>query len=469
MAKPIAGSDVFWGYIAAGFNLGAGIILLPLILHFLPAESVAMWIVFATLVSLTQLMELGFQPTIARYAAYIYAGSQQIEKIGLPIVFTAHQEINSGLLDSLVENARFIYRFITLVAGLIMFVGGTIYINTLITQNQSRSECLTAWIVYASGYVFNFYYGYLNGLIQGRGDVTGVNKITIVSRITLIITSAITLFLGYGLLGLGFASLLASIVGRVLSNKLFHKKYEQNFSSLNTQQINSKKNLLASLWHNASRLGIVNIGAFLILKGNVLVASSVLGLSEASSYAITLTILSTLSGVSMVICQIQIPHMSALQVKKDRRKLAIMYGEIQLISLSVYIVGLVLLSVVGPDLLQLLHSRATLLPGNLLLLYGLVMLLELNHSIAGSYIATTNRLPFVTAAIISGLVIAILSVFAARHFGLLGIILTQGVVQAAFNNWKWPLVAAKDLNVGVFSVYRLGYDGLKNKLKINIG
>lgn len=468
MVRPIERSDISWGYVAAGFNLGAGIILLPLILHFLPAESVAMWIVFATLVSLTQLMELGFQPTIARYAAYIYAGSQQIEKIGLATAIGNNEAINRGLLDSLVESARFVYKFITLIAASIMFIGGTIYIDTLVTQNQSRSECLVAWIIYASGYVFNFYYGYLNGLIQGRGDVTGVNKITIVSRIILIIVSAITLFLGYGLLGLGFASLLASIIGRVLSNRLFHEKYQQERALPAKQQINAKKKLLASLWHNASRLGIVNIGAFLILRGNVLVASSILGLSEASSYSISLTILATLSGLSMVICQIQIPHMSALQVAKDRQKLTIMYGEIQLISLSVYLIGLVLLLVAGPDLLQMLHSKAILLPGNLLLLYGLIMLLEVNHSVAGSYIATTNHLPFVPAAIISGLAIAILSIFVVRNFGLLGIILTQGVVQAVFNNWKWPLIAAKDLNVGVFSVYRMGYIGLKNRLMKHI-
>jgi O-antigen/teichoic acid export membrane protein len=188
-----------------------------------------------------------------------------------------------------------------------------------------------------------------------------------------------------------------------------------------------------------------------------------LGLSEASSYSITLTILTTLSGLAMVICQIQIPHMSALQATHKKERLASIYGEIQLTSLIVYVVGLVLLLAVGSDLLQILGSRTTLLPTNLLLLYGVIILLELNHSVAGSYIATTNQLPFVPAAIISGVSITIISLTIAGKFGLLGIILSQGLVQAAYNNWKWPVMAAKDFNMNVISIYHLGVCGLKNR------
>lgn len=462
-AKAISRSDLLWGYGASVLNIGAGIILLPLILHFLSVETVALWIVFTTLVGLTQLLELGFQPTIARYAAYIYAGSQKIQKIGLPTIDGNNEGVNGKLLDSLVDSARSVYRYISLIAAAIMLVGGTIYVSSLAPENQSQSEYLTAWIIYAIGYIFNFYYGYLNGLIQGRGDVTGVNKITIISRLILILASTTALVFGYGLLGLGFASLLSAVASRFLSYRLFFAKYQRDCSPPIGELYEFRRDLLATLWHNASRLGIVNIGTFLILKANVLIASSMLGLSEASSYSITLTILTTLSGLAMVICQIQIPHMSALQATHKKERLASMYGEIQLTSLIVYVFGLVLLLAVGSELLQILGSRTTLLPTNLLLLYGVVILLELNHSVAGSYIATTNRLPFVPAAIISGVSIVIISLTIAGEFGLLGIILSQGLVQAAYNNWKWPVMAAKDFNMNVISIYRLGVCGLKGR------
>jgi hypothetical protein len=31
------------------------------------------------------------------------------------------------------------------------------------------------------------------------------------------------------------------------------------------------------------------------------------------------------------------------------------------------------------------------------------------------------------------------------NFGLLGMILVQGVVQLCYNNWKWPMVVCKEL------------------------
>jgi O-antigen/teichoic acid export membrane protein len=463
-AKAISRTDVFWGYAASALNISAGLILLPLILHFLSSETVALWIVFTTLVGLTQLLELGFQPTIARYAAYIYAGSQKIEKIGVTAIQDDTEGLNRKLLDSLVHSARSVYRYISIIAGTIMLVGGTAYVSSLVTENQSRSECLVAWIIYATGYIINFYYGYLNGLIQGRGDVTGVNKITIISRFILILASVIALILGYGLLGLGIASLLSSATGRFLSIRLFQQKYEPE-CSLQLSELNElKHDLLKTLWHNASRLGIVNIGTFFILKANVLIASSILGLGDASSYSITLTLLTTLSGMAMVICQIQIPYVSALQTSQKKEKLARIYGEIQVTSLIVYVIGLMLLIVLGNDLLSALGSEATLLPNNLLLLYGVITFLEVNHSIAASYIATTNHLPFVLAAIISGLAVTTLSLLTVGKFGVMGIILAQGVVQAAYNNWKWPMMAAKDLDEDIISIYRLGFFRLKKRL-----
>ena len=42
----ITKKDVLWGYIAQFFNIGAGILLLPVILKLLPADILGVWYIF---------------------------------------------------------------------------------------------------------------------------------------------------------------------------------------------------------------------------------------------------------------------------------------------------------------------------------------------------------------------------------------------------------------------------------------
>lgn len=59
----ITKKDVLWGYIAQFFNIGAGILLLPVILKLLPADILGVWYIFLTISSLVQMIDFGFQPT----------------------------------------------------------------------------------------------------------------------------------------------------------------------------------------------------------------------------------------------------------------------------------------------------------------------------------------------------------------------------------------------------------------------
>ena len=58
----ITKKDVLWGYIAQFFNIGAGILLLPVILKLLPADILGVWYIFLTISSLVQMIDFGFHP-----------------------------------------------------------------------------------------------------------------------------------------------------------------------------------------------------------------------------------------------------------------------------------------------------------------------------------------------------------------------------------------------------------------------
>ncbi|HHH1715679.1 TPA: hypothetical protein ACPY4M_004563, partial [Yersinia enterocolitica] len=91
--------------------------------------------------------------------------------------------------------------------------------------------------------------------------------------------------------------------------------------------------------------------------------------------------------------------------------------------------------------------KLSFLPLNYLLILGLIYLLEMNHSICATIITSKNKVPFVFASLFSGGLIILLSIILSVHFkyGVLGLILAQGIVQLMYNNWKWPLMVYNEL------------------------
>ncbi|MBM4229529.1 MAG: hypothetical protein FJ184_02120 [Gammaproteobacteria bacterium] len=462
IVKSVSRRDVFWGYAASTVNVGAGLLLLPVIVRYQSAADVGLWFVFVALASLAQLLDLGFQPTVARNCAYLFAGAEKLTREGLPDAERPIGGVSTESLLQLVDAAKLIYLLISIVAALVLVVGGAIYVDSLLVPTQDRELTLIAWVIFATGYVISLYYGYLNGLLQGRGDVTQANKVVLITRGSFIVLGAATVILGYGLLGLGIASLFSALLGRVAAFLFFRAHATFALSTHPSSPISSRFKLIGLLWGNASKLAIAQVGGFLVLRGSVLLASSMLGLVVAASYSLTVSVLSALSNMSLVLCQTRMPLMSALQVKNDSKTLGLIYGETIVIAGLVYAAGFCVTLAFGNQLFLALGSQTTLIAVWPMVVLGVIYFLEMNHALSALFITTINQVPFVRAALLSGLAFIGLSFVLLEPLGLWGLIVAQGLVQLAYNNWKWPLMASRILKKSIPALY---LSGIRSSLK----
>ena len=432
-----------------------------MILRYLLPEEVGLWFVFMSLAGLAQLLELGFQPTIARNVAYVYAGAQKLDAHGC-IPTTEHAPLNIELLQQLFVAARKIYLGVSLAALAVLAVIGSAYISTLLTPNVPLAHIIPAWLAFALGYVVNFYYGYFNGFLQGRGDVTSANQVVVASRMILIILASLLLAGGLGLVGVGIASLISSVIGRILARRLFWHGGGAETAALKSAKTTEHNSLISILWPNAKKLGLVFLGSFLITRANVLIASSFLGLAEAANYGLTFQIIVTFTTLSAVVFNLNMPHLSGDQVRGRHEKILEKFGRSLAAGWLVYMVGAAILFLFGSTLLALIGSRTHLLETNLLSLLAVIMFLEMNHSLCSGYLTTFNEIPFVRAALASGIGIVTVSVLTVSvfHFGVWGLVLSQGVIQLAYNNWKWPMEAARRMSHSFAYVVTSGFKGL---------
>jgi len=460
-------NNLFWGHLAQLLNVSSGLILLPIALIYLNQDELGIWFIFSSLSGLAQLIELGFQPTIARYVAYSYAGCDEIDEFGVSRA-SENSNINIDLLCRVYFASKNIYTYMTYILVILLVVIGSGYLYTINADTIKFQNILIAWILYSCGFIINFYFGFINGLLQGRGDITQSNQAIVINRIFMVATSWIFLHLNFGLVGLGLASIISTGIGRFALYKLcWIDKNKENYELRKSGHTVDKK-ILNILMSNAFRLGWVNIGAFLITRMNQLIASSFLGLKIAASYGLTYQILAVIANVASTFHTIKIPLINFKQAKGSDKNSAIIFGHTLCVALILYLIGSSSILLFGNLLLTILKSKTYFLAYGQFAILMVTIFLELNTSLCSSFLLTYNRVPFVRASIISGVLVVILSILNITYlnFGIWGIILSQLIVQISYNNWKWPMEAAKKMNANYFDFIRISFiDLVKNQKK----
>ena len=175
----ITKKDVLWGYIAQFFNIGAGILLLPVILKLLPADILGVWYIFLTISSLVQMIDFGFQPTFTRNVAYVFSGAVKLQAKGLDKGQTHLDHPNYPLLKNMISVMKRFYGGISLLVIFLLLTAGSWYIDDRTNHIAANEEIMISWFIYTTSTVLNLYYSYYNALLVGRGLVKENNQLII--------------------------------------------------------------------------------------------------------------------------------------------------------------------------------------------------------------------------------------------------------------------------------------------------
>lgn len=466
MGIKISKKDIIWGYASQIFQFGTGIIILPMILRKLSTEELGIWYIFLTITAFVNLLDFGFQQTITRNVSYVFSGAKTLLKVGIE-EYNTTKEIDYRLLKSLIITVKMIYRIIAIIGFIILITIGSFYLNSLI-EGLDKKIIFLAWGIYSLSATFNLYFYYYTPLLLGRGLINESHKTIVLSKLFYILFSIIALQLGFGLVGIAIGNLLSSFINRASSYYFFYDKELKN--KLKKAYDKEKINLLPILWENSYKMGLVIIGSFLILRMNTLLVGKYLNLEIVASYGLTLQIVSFLMQTSVILFNTYLPLFNSLRLKNKIEEMKEKFSAIFLIMLITYIIGSIVIIILGNKIVNILGSSTKLMQTKYLIFLLFIYLLELNHSIAASMITTKNEIPFVKSSLFSGIGIVILSLILLNYsnLGILSVLLSQFFVQISYNNWKWPRVILKDLNTNYLEMFKISIKIIFFKEKNNL-
>ncbi len=437
--------EIIWSYAGTAFMIGAGVILLPFILHKMPQETVGIWNIFQTITALVMLLDFGFRPTFARNISYIFSGVKSLQRNGVAHT-TSEAAVDYSLLKGTLLAMKRFYRWMALAVFALLATAGTAYFYYILQKySGDRQDALIAWILLIAINCYNLYTFYYEALLTGKGYVTRAQQINMLGQAVYLALAIGLIYAGFGLTAIVASQLISTVIRRIMTYRVFFTpELKANIESVEPQE---PKEILSAISPNAVKIGLTQLGGFMVNKSAILIGSAFLTLEQVACYGITIQVMDILARCATVFYQSYLPKLAQCRAENDLNGLKRYYILCTGSLLAVYAVGSVAWIFLGNWALDLIQSQTHFVPTAMLMVMLLISTLEHNHAVSAGFIMADNKIPFFIPSLVSGAAtVVLLWVFLSPlHMGIWGLILAPGIAQLAYQNWKWPSVVIKEL------------------------
>ncbi len=443
----IGRKDFVWTLLATFFKIGAGVILFPFVLRMLPADTVGIWTIFTAIAQLTFIFDFGFNVSFARNVSYVFSGVRTLKKEGYESVDVAYvNRVDYSLLSGTIRAMRYFYSRMAIVLFVLFAVVGTFYVYSLCRDYSGDvREVYVAWGILVLINSYNLYTLYYEALLNGRGLIKRVYQIILIGNVVYIILAIVLILLGGGLVAIVSSQAISVLLVRYLSKRAFYTK--EIIDGLSIVDDVDYKGVLSAITPNAVKVGLTSLGGFIINKSSMFIGSLYVSLEMMASYGITLQLLVVIGMLAGIVSRVYMPKVFQWRVEGRLDLVRRTFYLSSIVMLFVFVLSGTVIVLWGDWMLGVLKSSTLLLPTGLLVMLFIQYYLEYNHANAAQYLLSRNEVPFFKASLISAVgVLVLLGVFVVwLDMGVLGMILSPMIVQALYQNWKWPLEVVREL------------------------
>lgn len=428
-----AESAIAWSLMAVFVRVASGLFLLPLMVRDLPSYQLGLWYVFLTLQGIAGLFDLGFSPSVTRAAGYLWGGARQLNRFGVATTFdrSIASPPNFNVLNRLVATMRIYYRYFGVVFGALMLLVGGAWIWYKTYSIPDRLTLRLCYIIFVVGGFLNATGDLWPALLSGINAVRTAQKLIFVSVLLSSAIIAVGLLNHFEIWALVIGTFIGGVFLRTAGRASLIRAFGENYQ----RGAEPDLQLVITLWPTAWRTGIVSLGSYLVLSANTLICSAFLDLKITASYGLTVSIISMLTYASSIFTHIKLPIVNQLRATAATNQIIEIWIRRTRISIVLYLLGAVLLLSGGHSALRFIGARTEFLPLGQLGVSLLVIGLEMHHVLYAGLVVSENQNPFVQPALFSGIGTVLLSLLLTPRFGVWGMLLAQGLVQASFNNW----------------------------------
>lgn len=429
---------VFWTFLVTVLRAAGFFLVLPVTLRTIPTDELGLWYVFLSIAQFASILEMGFSPTIGRFASYYLGGAKQVQGLGLSPQSSATDGPNYSGLLGLIRIARSLYLKISLSLGFVMLIGGGAWLFTFYPKYISDPKNLIAFLFFVFGTTVNMFGYFWPGLLFGLNKVRTYQQSFVIGLICSYIFCVVGLFLGWGLFALAGSQFLLGIITRIQSYMLVRREIPRDLVPSNDVRLNH-------LWPMTWRTGLGSLAGYFSLPITTLICAQVTDLGTTSSYGLSLQLAFMLHGLSGAWLAVKYPLISSMRSKGQIAEIRTLVWRRMTLSMATYFGGGIVAALVCPAILSLLDTKTQFLPTPMLcaLLFTVGIDFFLGMHIA--ILQTGNHTPYLNSLVLSGILTVAFGYLLGHSMGIYGIILSPVLAHACYNLWYTPMRCWKDL------------------------
>ncbi len=438
-------SPIAWSWAFNVLRLGAGVLLLPLLLKLLPPKDLGMYYVFLSLNAFGPLIDFGFLNSIDRAVGYAMGGANELRAHGVPQAEGTGKP-NYSLLWKLLYTARRLYAWLCLALLLLLGAGGTYLVGMRVEETASPTHTWIAWAIALFATCVELYSSWWNIYLRSMNFVLLCMRNFVAVYLVKFVLSCVLLLLGGGLLAVPLAGLIAAAFLYILARR-------QCLNFLNRAphpppSPEAVRNLIRVLWPNTWRVGVQFLSGYFTTNTNAFICLTLFGLAATAEYGLSVQIINVVGGMALVWTQVKWPRIQQCRARNDLRTLRkIFWPRVWLQKLTFIGMAAVVVPLI-PLILERLAIDKNVLPMHWFALLAVNGFLEVQLSMWTTLIITTNRTPFLwffVASNASSLGVTLLLAH-TTSLGLGALVLGPLITGLAFNYWYWPIRAVKTLD-----------------------
>ncbi len=435
--RKIFDSPTLMSWSSVFVRFGSALFVLPLLLKVYSSVEQSFWFFTNTIAGFAMLADSGFGATLVRAVAYFDAGAVRIPKTRKEYdekMEIIKDEPNIEKLRDLLTTSVRIYTFLTLFLIFILSTAGILMVWNIMSLGHHR---LDLWLAYV---VLIPYCAIMITAVKWSSFVRGLGFISLEARFGLMQgTLQIFVFIVMLSFKLPPVYLISFMTFQVIVRFFYLRWYvlrwfrKKGFKVLKRRHFD--KEIFNSMWGATWRLGGLSWGSYAISSGTSLVIAQLKDPVMMASFLFTMRIVGFINNLARAPFYTNVPKIYSLAAKKNFKTLKVKSSEYIFLGLLVLGLGFTAISAFGNLGLDLVGIKTRFVPLSILLVICFTEILDMHASYHASIYTSTNHIPFLWPALISGALIIGLGFYIMPIYGIMGLVLTKLFVQLSFNDW----------------------------------
>lgn len=428
------------------------VVITPLVMANFSQEIVAVWLLFALLMNLGNLLDIGFFPTFSRVISYVMGGASVADELHKQKTSSISRPTNWTFMEDVYSSVGKVYIVLTVCYVLLFGLLGAAALNKPISVASNIDEMWISWSVICVCMSYVFFGKKYASVLHGMNYIALVNRWKVLFGLLGIGASLAVIIAGKSILYLVISSQLFKVANVVRDRFLLMRVEKGKFRQFRMRPFN--REIFLSTWKPAWRSGLGILFSMGVTQTSGIIYSQIADAGDIAAYLFALKLITAISQISQAPFYSKIPIFARLRAEGRITELTAKTSIAMGLSLIVFVIGVLSIGFLAGYLLEKIGSQTSFIDRDIWALMSLVFFFERHHAMHAQIYSTTNHIPFYIPIGISGSIFLLASLVFVSTIGVWIFPIAQGFSNLIINNWWNVKISLRSINSSFWRYYK---------------